>query len=47
MKLSYDHVYEEETTILNNQELPVKEQGGHLFLSKGEFKQWKSFFLNQ
>jgi hypothetical protein len=47
MKLSYDHVYEEETAILDDQELLVKAQGGHLFLSKGEFKQWKSSFLNQ
>ena len=25
----------------------MKAQGGHLFLSKGEFMQWKSSFLNQ
>lgn len=46
IQLSYDHFYEEEVVILNDQELLMKEQGGHLFLSKGECMQRHSSFLN-
>jgi len=46
IQLSYDLFYEEENVILDDQELFMKAQGGHLFISKGEFKQWKSSFLN-
>jgi hypothetical protein len=44
---SYDHFYEEETVICDDQEFLLKDQGGHLFFSKGECIHEKSFFLNQ
>jgi len=44
---SYDHFYEEETIICDDQELLLKYQGGHLFFSKGECIHEKSFFPNQ
>jgi len=47
VQTSCDHLYEEEVVVLDDQELLMKEQGGHLFLSKGEFMQRQSFFLNQ
>jgi hypothetical protein len=47
IQLSYDHFSEEETVTLDDQELILKEQETHIFLSKRECVQWKSSFLNQ
>jgi hypothetical protein len=47
IQLSYDHFSEEETVTLDDQELILKEQATHIFLSKRECVQWKSSFLNQ
>jgi hypothetical protein len=47
IQLSCDHYSEEETFTLDDQELLLKEQEGHLFLSKEECMHWQSSFLNQ
>jgi hypothetical protein len=45
--LSYDHSYEEETTIVDDQELVSKEQGGHLFASRENFTEDQPGLLKQ
>jgi len=41
---SYDHFYEEEIVICDDQEFLLKDQGGQLFFRKGECMHEKSFF---
>jgi hypothetical protein len=45
--LSCDHSYEEETAIVDDQELVSKEQGGHLFTSRENFAEEQPGLLKQ
>jgi hypothetical protein len=45
--LSCDHSYEEETTIVDDQELVSKEQGGNLFASRENFTEEQPGLLKQ